>query len=479
MAKRVVITGCTRGIGRALFEHFATEHEVAGCGRSTADLEALKLKQPKAKLKQLDLSSSSELQRWCEELKADWGQIDLLVANAGMMPPPAKFWEIPAQDWQTALEVNVLNTSQVLRHSVPLLKEGSIVVLVSSRYGRSVSSGMACYSATKWATEAMAKTLALELQQQKVVVVSLDPGVVNTQMLRQSCQEPGELDWCHQQRSQEDFAAETGPFLLSLTMEDTGRNLTAPGSPPSYFQTAVAYKDRPAWANGFSSFQAGSHNTTESKNHSFQDGLDVTEGGRRYFISGVMLGSKQKLEKAEADLVPQVYRKQIAEVIRKEDPHAVIVDPLDAVKSRAQRMGQTFDDINLSDEAVRDAFTEVVESVKGCDVIVSHLPEASMGSAVELWEARKANLQIFTISPMKDNWTIRSVTDHNFVDLADFTRNLGKYLGAQRTAEDLDVFVREEPIKQQAALAPHHGERDKKRLPRSCEAVVQALNGFK
>lgn len=90
MAKRVVITGCTRGIGRALFEHFAMEHEVAGCGRSAVDLEALKLKQPKAKLKRLDLSSSSELQRWCEELKTDWGQIDLLVANAGMMPPPAK-----------------------------------------------------------------------------------------------------------------------------------------------------------------------------------------------------------------------------------------------------------------------------------------------------------------------------------------------------------------------------------------------------
>lgn len=289
---------------------------------------------------------------------------------------------------------------------------------------------MACYSATKWATEAVAKTLALELQQRKVVVVSLDPGVVNTQMLRQSCQDPAELEWCRQQRSEEDFARETGPFLLSLCMADTGRNLTAPGCPPSYFQTAVAYKDRPDWANGFSSFHAHSRKkrrTTESKNHNFQDGLDVTEG-RRYFISGVMLGSKQKLE-AEADLVPQDYRQQIAEVIRKEDPHAVIVDPLDAVKCRAERMGQTFDDINSSDEAVRDAFTDVVESVKGCDVIVSNLPEASMGSAVELWEARKANLQIFTISPMKDNWTIRSVTDHNFVDLADFTRNLGKYLG--------------------------------------------------
>jgi short-subunit dehydrogenase len=124
---------------------------------------------------------------------------------------------------------------------------------------------MSCYSATKWATEALAKTLALELQKEKVVVVSLDPGVVNTQMLQQSCG-PQELEWCHKQRGPEDFAADAGPFLLSLSMADTGRNLTVPGCPPSSFQTAVAYKDRPAWANGFSSF----HTEPKSKNRAQQ-----------------------------------------------------------------------------------------------------------------------------------------------------------------------------------------------------------------
>lgn len=427
MAKRIVITGCTKGIGRALLEHFAQEHEVAGCGRSISELEVLKLQLPNAKLKQLDLSSSLELQSWFGELKNDWDWIDLLVANAGTMPSPAKLWEIPCEDWQKTLQVNVLSTSQVLRHSVPLLKQGSIVVLISSRYGRTVASGMSCYSATKWATEALAKTLALELQKEKVVVVSLDPGVVNTQMLQQSCG-PQELEWCHKQRGPEDFAADAGPFLLSLSMADTGRNLTVPGCPPSSFQTAVAYKDRPAWANGFSSF----HTEPKSKKPRTATKSLGKDGGsgtcRKYFISGVMLGSKQKLEKHEADLVPQNYRQQIADVIQKKDPQAVIVDPLDALKHRAEQMGHTIDDINASDEAVRDAFTEVIEMVKDCDVIVSNLPEASMGSAIELWEARKANLQIFTISPMKDNWTIRSVTDHNFLDLVDFEQNLGKQL---------------------------------------------------
>lgn len=103
MAKRIVITGCTKGIGRALLEHFAQEHEVAGCGRSISELEVLKLQLPNAKLKQLDLSSSLELQSWFGELKNDWDWIDLLVANAGTMPSPAKLWEIPCEDWQKNL----------------------------------------------------------------------------------------------------------------------------------------------------------------------------------------------------------------------------------------------------------------------------------------------------------------------------------------------------------------------------------------
>ncbi|CAJ1416667.1 unnamed protein product [Effrenium voratum] len=285
--------------------------------------------------------------------------------------------------------------------------KGAIVVL-SSRYGRAVAPGMGCYSATKWATEAMAKTLALELLAREVAVVSLDPGVVNTEMLRQNCQTEEELKWCAQQRSPEEFAQECGPFLLSLGLEDTGRNLTAPGSPESYFQTGVPYKDRPAWASGFGAFRASRRQA------------------RRYFISGVMLGSQKTL--TEAGLAPQNYRQQISDVIRKADPEAVIVDPLEVVQQKAARENSNMDGLNSSTGAVREAFLEVVGLVQTCDVIVSHLPEASMGSAVELWEARKHQLTVLTISPMKDNWTIRSVTDHNFADLADFEANLSAHL---------------------------------------------------
>ena len=218
---------------------------MAGCGRSELELQALKQRLPEAYLSRVDLCNAMEIQEWISGLK--WKHIDLLVVCSGLMPPSGKLWEIPAEEWRRACEVNIEGLVKLLSCTVPLLKDGSRMVLFSSRYGRTVAAGMGCYSATKWAIESMAKTLALELP--GVIVVSLDPGIVNTEML----QESGDRQFAEAQPSIQDFAERTGPFLLSLSISDTGRNLTAPGSPEAYFHLGQAYKDRPAWASGFTS----------------------------------------------------------------------------------------------------------------------------------------------------------------------------------------------------------------------------------
>ena len=125
----------------------------------------------------------------------------------------------------------MLGAARVLRHAVPRLRSpGATVVLMSSRYGRTVVKSQAAYCATKWATEGMAKALALELSEKGISVVSLDPGVVNTAMLRKSCPGPEGAEWCSQQRSPEDFAEEVAPFILSLSIADTGRSVVNLGS---------------------------------------------------------------------------------------------------------------------------------------------------------------------------------------------------------------------------------------------------------
>jgi len=297
----------------------------------------------------------------------------------------------------------------------------------------------------------MAKTLALELEEQGVAVVSLDPGLVNTDMLQKSS--PGGEAWCAQQRSPDDFAAEAGPFLLSLRLADTGRSLTCPGSPAAYFETGVPCGSRPAWANGLGPFVRASEDglsstatwkkepvpgspakrrrTTEPAAVTTPAPAEAAKGTapRRYFISGVMLGSRQQLNDQAADLAPQDYRVRMARAIRAADPGAEIVDPLDHVKARAATAGMTLEELNADDALVREAFREVIALVPQCDVIISNLPEASMGSAVELWEAQKAGLMVFTISPMVANWTIRTAAKYNFPSMEEFEQNLARHLG--------------------------------------------------
>jgi len=448
MSRQVVaLTGCTRGMGRALLESFVQRgFKVAGCGTNEERLEELRKAHQGCRFSRVDVRSEESVAAWLKDVADAWGPVDVLVCNAAVFPECRKFEDIPEKDWAETCDVNICGVARVLRHAVQRLRSpGATVVLLSSRYGRTVTRELGCYSATKWAIESMAKTLALEQRDRGIAAVSLDPGIVDTDMFRTSnpsghaC---GEI-------SPADFAEKAVPLILSVGMADTGRNLTTPGSPPAYFHTGVAYKDRPAWANGFSPFvlaredegvaaakrrrTEGASAAQESARPHGAGAADNAAEPLRYFISGVMLGSRPRLDEQCANMVPQDFREKIAQIIRQADPTAVVVEPLDVVKRRAEGFGMTLGQLSQHTEMVRESFEEVVELAAECDVVVSNLPEASMGSAVELWEARRAGRHVLTISPLKDNWLLRSTSHHNFADLEEFERGLKEHL-PKRTA---------------------------------------------
>lgn len=142
-----------------------------------------------------------------------------------------------------------------------------------------------------------------------------------------------------------------------------------------------------------------------------------------------MGGSNKKLENAQ-DLASQDYRGRITKLIKRLDASAEIVDPMLTVVERATSQGLTIHQLlaSVDDAPIRDAFGEVVNLAAECDVVISNLPEASMGSAVELWEAKRRGRTVLTVSPMAGNWLIRSVTDHNFADLEDLEANLHAHI---------------------------------------------------
>jgi NAD(P)-dependent dehydrogenase (short-subunit alcohol dehydrogenase family) len=221
----VVITGCTKGLGRALAEWFiANGHTVAGCGRS-AEILDLRFTHPAPHdFSVVDVTEENKVAIWAEKLSGTHGSPDLLICNAAVMNNPAPLWKVPAAEFNRLIDINVKGVATVLRHFVPhmLAKGSGTIVTLSSGWGRSTSPEVAPYCASKYAIEGLTQALAQELPD-GLAAVPLNPGVIDTAMLRQ-CWSDGADSY----PKPEAWAKIAGPFLLKLGRKDNGRSLSVP-----------------------------------------------------------------------------------------------------------------------------------------------------------------------------------------------------------------------------------------------------------
>lgn len=226
MGKVVVITGATRGLGRAMAEEFARlGHTVVGCGRSSNELSALqkRLGEPH-RFTSVDVASDAAVAAWIRDVLGKFGPPDLLLNNAALINRNAPLWRVPAREFSDVIDVNIKGVANVIRHFVPAMVEraSGVIVNFSSGWGRSTDAEVAPYCATKWAIEGLTQALAQELPR-GMAAIPLNPGVIDTDMLR-SCfggsaaSYPGPKEW----------ASRAVPFLLKLGPRDNGQPLTAP-----------------------------------------------------------------------------------------------------------------------------------------------------------------------------------------------------------------------------------------------------------
>jgi len=133
--------------------------------------------------------------------------------------------------------------------------------------------------------------------------------------------------------------------------------------------------------------------------------VTIAMGNLRFFIAGIMQGSL-----AQSGLHPQEYRDEILEALRDCFPDAEIYDPLAAHRDSLRYDGKTG----------RQVFFGHNFQCRHVDVLVAYLPEASMGTAIEMWEAYRHGTVVVTISPMRKNWVVRFLSHIVFADLREF-----------------------------------------------------------
>jgi NAD(P)-dependent dehydrogenase (short-subunit alcohol dehydrogenase family) len=223
-ARLVLITGVTRGLGRAMAEKLvALGHTVLGCGRSQEHIDELRRQYgPPHDFAVVDVAEDQQVRVWAERLLAAHPAPDLLLNNAALINRNAPLWTLSAAEFDPVIDVNIKGVANVIRHFVPAMvaRRRGVIVNFSSGWGRSTSADVAPYCATKFAIEGLSKALAEELPA-GMAAVPLNPGIIDTDMLRSTwgggaSSYPPPAQW----------AENAVPFLLSLGPQHNGKSLS-------------------------------------------------------------------------------------------------------------------------------------------------------------------------------------------------------------------------------------------------------------
>jgi len=188
--KTIIITGASRGIGFETAKYLASKNNrVIAIARSGDALNKLKDLNPELiHIIKADLNESAQcsaILSYCTENKV---QIDGVINNAGLLIA-APFTELSDSHWLAMIETNLLAPVRLVRTVIPLMKQGSHIVNISSMGGFQGSSkfpGLSGYSASKGALSILTECLAAELGSKKIASNCLCLGAVQTEMLEQA-----------------------------------------------------------------------------------------------------------------------------------------------------------------------------------------------------------------------------------------------------------------------------------------------------
>src|SRR3989304_5545662 len=132
------------------------------------------------------------------------------------------------------------------------------------------------------------------------------------------------------------------------------------------------------------------------------------------FIAGIIQGSKKGKV-----LHNQDYRKDLKRILNKYFPEARIIDP---VAVHPESVYYTY-------ETGKKVFHNSIRQALSSDLVIAYLPEASMGTAIEMWECHRKKVPVWTISPLRENWVVKFLSRKVFSSTKELEGYPGKCSG--------------------------------------------------
>ena len=184
MLRKVVITGATKGIGRAIAESLATEgFDIAVCSRHAEDLTEMqedfanRFNDIRLLTKVVDMSRKEEVLAFAQYIENEWHRVDVLVNNAGIFIPGSIHTEGDG-DLEKMIETNLYSAYHLTRALLPLmmpLKKGYVFNMCSTASSSAYSNG-GSYSISKYALLGFSKNLRQEMKPHGIKVTAIMPG---------------------------------------------------------------------------------------------------------------------------------------------------------------------------------------------------------------------------------------------------------------------------------------------------------------
>lgn len=190
--KLVVITGASSGIGKAAAALFAKAgHPILLLARNPIHLHG-----PNIMTAEIDVTDREALTKAIEEAEAKFGAVDCLINNAGLM----LLGEVASQnpnEWQKMFDVNVMGVLNGIHAVLPkmIAQKNGTVINVSSIAGRKTFAKHAAYCGTKFAVHAITENIREEVAKDNVRMITIAPGVVETNLLSHTTSDAIKADY--------------------------------------------------------------------------------------------------------------------------------------------------------------------------------------------------------------------------------------------------------------------------------------------